>query len=148
MIVSASDRRRLEGIAADRNRPREHVERARVVPASAEDGSVQRVAAAVGVSRPTVWRWQRRYAEASVAGLLRDKTPPSHLDVRLIDVPAAPRLALAPAPQVLGQGGGELGLPLAHGLVAERDAARSRGVGIKRVGALPPAPFRVQAVRT
>jgi len=26
------------------------------------------------VSRPAVWRWQRRYAEAGVAGLLRDKT--------------------------------------------------------------------------
>jgi hypothetical protein len=28
------------------------------------------------VSRPAVWRWQRRYAEAGVAGLLRDKTRP------------------------------------------------------------------------
>jgi len=29
---------------------------------------------AVGVSRPTVWRWQQRFAEAGVEGLLRDKT--------------------------------------------------------------------------
>src|SRR6516165_2414003 len=28
------------------------------------------------VSRPAVWRWQRRYAEAGVAGLLHDKTRP------------------------------------------------------------------------
>jgi transposase len=74
VIVSVSDCRRLEEVAADRNRPRKHVERARVVLASAERGPVQRVAAAVGVGRPTVWRWQRRYAEAGVDGLLRDKT--------------------------------------------------------------------------
>lgn len=74
VIVSASDRRRLEGVVADRNRPRKHLERARVVLASAEHGSVQRVAAVVGVSRPMVRRWQRRFAEAGVDGLLRDKT--------------------------------------------------------------------------
>src|SRR5438270_11990301 len=28
----------------------------------------------VGVSRPTVWRWQQRFAESGVEGLLRDKT--------------------------------------------------------------------------
>jgi transposase len=31
-------------------------------------------ATAPGVSRPAVWRWQQRYAEAGVDGLLRDKT--------------------------------------------------------------------------
>ena len=34
------------------------------------------VADRAGVSRPAVWRWQRRYAEAGVAGLLHDKTRP------------------------------------------------------------------------
>jgi hypothetical protein len=34
----------------------------------------QRVAAGAGVSRPTVWRWQQRYAEVGVEGLLRDTT--------------------------------------------------------------------------
>src|SRR5713226_5457140 len=60
--------------AADRQRPRKHVERARIVLASADRGSTQRVAQSVGVSRPTVWRWQQRFAEAGVEGLLRDKT--------------------------------------------------------------------------
>jgi transposase len=32
------------------------------------------VAALLGVSRPMVWRWQQRFAEAGIAGLLRDKT--------------------------------------------------------------------------
>jgi hypothetical protein len=27
----------------------------------------------IGVSRPTVWRWQQRFAESGVEGLLRDK---------------------------------------------------------------------------
>ena len=74
VIVSAGDRDRLEAIAADRNRPAKHVERARVVLASAHGGPVQQIAARVGVSRPMVWRWQQRFAEAGVAGLLRDKT--------------------------------------------------------------------------
>ena len=50
------------------------MERARIVLASAEREPAQRVAARVGVSRPTVWRWQQRYAEVGVEGLLRDKT--------------------------------------------------------------------------
>jgi transposase len=45
-----------------------------VVLASAQDQSVQRVAALLGVSRPMVWRWQQRFAEAGIEGLLRDKT--------------------------------------------------------------------------
>jgi hypothetical protein len=30
----------------------------------------------VGVSRPMVWRWQQRFAEEGIEGLLRDKTRP------------------------------------------------------------------------
>src|SRR5450755_3253174 len=74
VIVSASDKERLEAIIADRNRPQKHVERARVVLASAGGGPVQRVAALLGVSRPMVWRWQQRFAEEGTDGLLRDKT--------------------------------------------------------------------------
>ncbi len=74
VIVSASDTERLEAVVADRNRQRKHVERAEVVLASVGGGPVQRIAEQVGVSRPMVWRWQQRFAEAGVAGLLRDKT--------------------------------------------------------------------------
>ena len=42
--------------------------------ASADRHSVQQVAQRLGVSRPTVWRWQQRFAESGVEGLLRDKT--------------------------------------------------------------------------
>ena len=74
VVLSAAEREELTAIAADRNRPRKHVERARIVLASAGRHSPQQVAHSVGVSRPTVWRWQQRFAESGVEGLLRDKT--------------------------------------------------------------------------
>ena len=74
VIISAADRERLQAIVEDRNRPQKHVERARIVLASADRGPAQRVAQRLGVSRPTVWRWQQHFAEAGVDGLLRDKT--------------------------------------------------------------------------
>src|SRR6202023_3023746 len=74
VVLRAAEREQLAAIAADRNRPRKHVERARIVLASADRHSAQRVAQRIGVSRPTVWRWQQRFAEAGVDGLLRDKT--------------------------------------------------------------------------
>ena len=40
------------------------MERARIVLASADRGPAQRVAQRLGVSRPTVWRWQQRFAGA------------------------------------------------------------------------------------
>ena len=71
-LVSAADRARLEAIVADRNRAQKHVARARIILASAERLSVAEVARRAGVGRPAVWRWQRRFAEAGVDGLLRE----------------------------------------------------------------------------
>ena len=76
VVVSDEDRARLEAIIGDRTRPVKHVQRARIVLLSAERLPVLQVADRAGVSRPAVWRWQRRYAEAGVAGLLHDKTRP------------------------------------------------------------------------
>ena len=59
---------------ADRNHQRKHIERAEVVLASADRWPVKGVAEQLGVSRPMVWRWQQRFAEQGVDGLLRDKT--------------------------------------------------------------------------
>ena len=73
-LVSAEDRSRLATIIGDRNRPQKHVVRARIVLLSADRPEVAAVARRAGTSRPAVWRWQRRYAEAGVDGLLRDKT--------------------------------------------------------------------------
>src|SRR5262245_2325736 len=72
--VSAADRQRLAAILADRNRSQELVARARIILASAERLEVAVVARRAGISRPAVWRWQQRFAEAGVDGLLRDRT--------------------------------------------------------------------------
>ncbi|MGH6895303.1 MAG: IS630 family transposase [Geminicoccaceae bacterium] len=73
-VVSAGDRARLEAIVADRNRTQKHVARARIILGSAERLSVAGVARRAGVRRPAVWRWQRRFAEAGVEGLLHEAT--------------------------------------------------------------------------
>ena len=74
-IVSGDDRARLEAIVADRNRAHKHVLRARIILHSAERLRVAEVARRVGVGRPAVWRWQRRFALAGVDGLLRVGEP-------------------------------------------------------------------------
>jgi transposase len=74
VIVPAEDRERLLAIIGDRNRPLKHVQRAKIILSSAERLPVVEVARQAGLSRPAVWRWQQRYGEQGVDGLLRDKT--------------------------------------------------------------------------
>lgn len=74
--VSASDHRRFEAIVSDRNAAQKHVWRARIILLTADDLGTQAIVAATGKSKTTVWRWQERFAEAGIAGLLRDKTRP------------------------------------------------------------------------
>jgi transposase len=76
VILMRGDRERLAAIISDRNRPQKHVQRARIILHSDERLSVLEVAGRVGVSRPAVWRWQQRFAEEGIDGLLRDKTRP------------------------------------------------------------------------
>ncbi len=76
-LPDAADMARLAAIADDRSRPLEHTQRARIVLLSAERLSVQDVAPArVGVSRPPVWRWQRRETAAGVRRV-RDRSGPA-----------------------------------------------------------------------
>lgn len=72
--ILPEDRARLAAVIGDRNSPQKHVQRARIVLLSADRLPVLDVARQVGISRPAVWRWQVRYAEQGVDGLLRDKT--------------------------------------------------------------------------
>jgi len=74
IIVRAEDRVRLAAVVADRNRPQKHVLRARIILLSADKLPVVDVARQAEISRPAVWRWQQRFAEEGVDGLLRDKT--------------------------------------------------------------------------
>jgi hypothetical protein len=74
VVLGTAERQQLAAVAGDRNRLREHdragAHRARLCRSSV--GAA--VAQSVGLSRPTVWRWQQRFAESGVEGLLRDKT--------------------------------------------------------------------------
>jgi transposase len=72
--VSATDRDRLERVVADRNSLQKHVWRARIILATGEGCGTAEIMRRAGVSKPSVWRWQRRFMEAGVDGLLRDKT--------------------------------------------------------------------------
>ena len=76
IIVRSEDRARLERLVGDRNTPAKVVWRARIVLASADGNTVRAVARLTGKSKPCVWRWQARFAEEGVEGLLRDKTRP------------------------------------------------------------------------
>jgi len=79
LLVSGADRARLAAIIADRNSPQKHVWRARVVLLSADRVGTAGIMRRTGLSKPSVWRWQERYIEAGVEGLLRDKTRPSRV---------------------------------------------------------------------
>src|SRR3982074_2201800 len=76
VIVGTEVRARLAAIVDDRNRPLKHIQRADIILFSADRLPVLQVARRAGTSRPAVWRWQKRYAEVGVDGLLRDKTRP------------------------------------------------------------------------
>jgi transposase len=66
----------LERLIADRNTPRKVVWRSRIVLLSAAGCGTMEIMRRTGISKPTVWRWQARYLEAGVDGLLRDKSRP------------------------------------------------------------------------
>ena len=71
--VSPGDRSRLERLVSDRNTPQKHVWRARIVLLSGDRLGTMAIMGRVGKSKPTVWRWQERFLEEGVDGLLRDR---------------------------------------------------------------------------
>lgn len=73
-IVSPDDRARLSRIVGGPNAKQKHELRALIISTSAERANVQQVAERTGATRPVVWRWQQRFAEEGIEGLLRDKT--------------------------------------------------------------------------
>jgi transposase len=77
--LSPSDRRRLEALVGNRNAAQKHVWRARIVLLSAEGIGTVAIMRLTGKSKTCVWRWQERFAEEGVDGLLRDKTRPSRI---------------------------------------------------------------------
>ena len=79
LFVSSADRARLAAIIADRNSPQKHVWRAQVVLLTADRVGTNEIMRRTGLGKVSVWRWQERYIEEGVDGLLRDKTRPSRI---------------------------------------------------------------------
>ena len=77
--VSAADRIRLETVVADRNSPQKHVWRARIVLLTADGIGTVEIMRLTGKAKTAVWRWQERFMQEGVDGLLRDKTRPSRV---------------------------------------------------------------------
>jgi transposase len=77
--VTASDRERLLAVIGDRNAPQKHVWRARIVLLTADGHGTTEIMRRAGVAKTAVWRWQERFMQAGVDGLLRDKTRPPRI---------------------------------------------------------------------
>ena len=69
-----ADRERLVAVAADRNSPQKHVWRARIVLLTAEGLGTAEIMRQAQVAKTAVWRWQERFMQEGVDGLLRDNT--------------------------------------------------------------------------
>lgn len=74
ITVKPSERRRLKALLRNRNTPQKHVWRARIVMFSAAGLGTNEIIRRTGKAKSCVWRWQERFMEEGVDGLLRDKT--------------------------------------------------------------------------
>src|SRR5919112_5343654 len=77
--LTPSDRLRLETIVSDRNTAQKHVWRAAIVLLSADGNGTAEIMRQTGTSKTCVWRWQERFMQEGIDGLLRDKTRPSRI---------------------------------------------------------------------
>jgi transposase len=74
IVLSRKDRAELEAIVADGNTRQKIVRRARIVLLTADGLGVMAIMREAKASKTSVWRWQERFAEAGVVGLLRDRS--------------------------------------------------------------------------
>jgi transposase len=74
-----ADRKRLQAVVRDRNAAQKHVWRAEIVLLSADGVGTNEIMRRTGTSKTCVWRWQERFMQEGVDGLLRDKTRPSRV---------------------------------------------------------------------
>ena len=77
--VTATDRRRLKALIRDRNAAQKHVWRAAIILLTADGVGTSEIMRRTGKSKTCVWRWQERFMEEGLEGLLRDKTRPSRI---------------------------------------------------------------------
>jgi transposase len=74
--VTAADRARLRAVVSNRNSSQKHVWRAKIILLTADGLGTNAVIRGTGRSKSVVWRWQERFMQEGVDGLLRDKTRP------------------------------------------------------------------------
>jgi len=86
ITLKPRDRRRLEAIVGDRNAAQKHVWRARIVLLTAAGLGTNEIMHRCGKSKTCVWRWQERFYQEGVEGLLRDKTRPSRIPPLVAEV--------------------------------------------------------------
>ena len=79
VTLTPSDRLRLETVASNRNTAQKHVWRVAIVLLSADGLGTTEIMRQTGTSKTCVWRWQERFMQEGVDGLLRDKTRPSRI---------------------------------------------------------------------
>jgi len=79
ITLKPSDRKRLKAILKDRNAPQKHVWRAEIVLLSADGVGTNEIMRQTGKAKTCVWRWQERFMQEGISGLLRDKTRPSRV---------------------------------------------------------------------
>jgi transposase len=77
--LSPSDRDRLDRIIKDRNAAQKHAWRAEIVLLTGDGIGTNEIMRRTGTSKTCVWRWQERFMQEGVEGLLRDKTRPSRI---------------------------------------------------------------------
>ena len=88
LYLGPAARAELQALITDRNTSRKLVWRAEIVLVTADGHGTCEIMRRARTSKPTVWRWQRRYLDEGVAGLKRDKTrpprvPPLPMETRL-----------------------------------------------------------------
>lgn len=76
ITLSDDDRKPLMALVVNGNTAQKHVRRARIILLSARGLSQAETARQSGTSLPAVRRWQVRFRQAGVDGLLRDATRP------------------------------------------------------------------------
>ena len=134
--VSAAVRARLEAIVADRNSPQKHVWRARIILLTAASVGTNEIERQAGVDKNSVWRWQERFMNEGVDGLLRDKTRRSRI------APLGPEVASTVVARTLEKPPGEVTHWTAAAMAKEASISVSSVQRIWRKHGLQPHRIR------
>jgi len=74
LTLTRKDRLELEALASNGNTPQKIAKRARIVLLTADGHGVNAIMRAAQASKTSVWNWPKRFLEAGVEGLKRDKS--------------------------------------------------------------------------